>query len=346
MDLELLLTMASSFDEERIAVTNLDGDSLTTGQLEASSSGAASIFRELGPTRVAFCDTNGLPFPVALFGAVKARFPFVPLNYRLSDEQLGQIVKTDELTVVASAEQGKRLRRLGVAEVIGSEELLSSAATATPLSDAPPVESDEVALLLYTSGTTGVPKAAILRHRHLAAYVINTVEFGSATTEDSTLLSVPPYHIAGVMNLLSNLYMGRRIVYLDSFTPERWIEGVKKHKVTHAMVVPTMLARIVSVPDVGDAELGSLRTVSYGGARMPTSVIEKALRLLPDVAFANAYGLTETSSTISVLGPEVHREALDSKDPAARACSDLWVFHCPASRSRSATMGELFASPG
>ena len=109
MDLELLLTMAS-FDEERIAVTNLDGDSLTTGQLEASSSGAASIFRELGPKRVAFCDTNGLPFPVTLFGAVKARFPFVPLNYRLSDEQLGQIVKSDELTVVASAEQSKRLR--------------------------------------------------------------------------------------------------------------------------------------------------------------------------------------------------------------------------------------------
>jgi acyl-CoA synthetase (AMP-forming)/AMP-acid ligase II len=319
MDLELLLSMALSFDEDRIAVTNLDGDSLSTGQLEVSSSGAACIFRELGPSRVAFCDTNGLPFPVALFGAVKARFPFVPLNYRLSDEQLGQIVKNDELTVVASADQSKRLRGLGVAQVIESEELLSSASSTKPYLDAPPLESDEVAILLYTSGTTGVPKAAILRHRHLAAYVINTVEFGSATADDATLLSVPPYHIAGVMNLLSNLYMGRRIVYLDAFTPERWVEGVREQKVTHAMVVPTMLARIVSSAIVEDSDLGSLRTVSYGGARMPTSVIEKALHLLPEVAFTNAYGLTETSSTISVLGPEVHREALTSDDPTTRA---------------------------
>jgi acyl-CoA synthetase (AMP-forming)/AMP-acid ligase II len=319
MDLELLLSMALSLDEDRIAVANLDGETLSTGQLEASASGAASIFRDLGPSRIAFCDTNGLPFPVALFGAVKARFPFVPLNYRLSDEQLGQIVQRDELTVVASRQQSQRLRGLGVAQVIESEELLRSAAATDPFSGAPPLETDEVALLLYTSGTTGVPKAAILRHRHLAAYVINTVEFGSATAEDATLLSVPPYHIAGVMNLLSNLYMGRRIVYLDSFSPERWMAGVKEQKVTHAMVVPTMLARIVSAPEVLDADLGSLRTVSYGGARMPSSVIEKALRLFPEVAFTNAYGLTETSSTISVLGPEVHREALESADPATRA---------------------------
>jgi acyl-CoA synthetase (AMP-forming)/AMP-acid ligase II len=319
MDLELLLSMASSLDEDRTAVANLEGETLSTGQLEASASGAASIFRDLGPSRVAFCDTNGLPFPVALFGAVKARFPFVPLNYRLSDEQLGQIVQSDELTAVASPQQCERLRRLGVAQLIESEELLRSAATTDPFSEAPPIETDDVALLLYTSGTTGVPKAAILRHRHLAAYVINTVEFGSATADDATLLSVPPYHIAGVMNLLSNLYMGRRIVYLDSFSAERWMTGVREQKVTHAMVVPTMLARIVSAPDLVDADLGSLRTVAYGGARMPSSVIEKALRLFPDVAFTNAYGLTETSSTISVLGPEVHREALESAHPATRA---------------------------
>ena len=319
MDLELLLGMVASFDAERVAVVDVDGRSLTAGQLDASASGAATIFRELGAGRVAFCDTNGVCFPLALFGAVKARLPFVPLNYRLSDEQLSRIVHAEELTVVASPGQIERFLSLGVQKVIGSDKLLDSAATTEPFAAAPALDPDEVALLLYTSGTTGVPKAAILRHRHLASYVINTVEFGGAAPEDATLLCVPPYHIAGVMNLLSNLYLGRRIIYLDSFSPERWIAGVRDHQVTHTMVVPTMLARIVSAPGVDGGDLGSLRTVSYGGAKMPTPVIGKALALFPEIAFTNAYGLTETSSTISVLGPETHREAISSADPATRA---------------------------
>jgi acyl-CoA synthetase (AMP-forming)/AMP-acid ligase II len=85
------------------------------------------------------------------------------------------------------------------------------------------------------------------------------------------------------------------------------------------MVVPTMLARIVSVLGEKTAEVPTLRTLSYGGAKMPTAVIERALRLFPTAAFTNAYGLTETSSTITLLGPEAHREALVSTDPAIRA---------------------------
>jgi acyl-CoA synthetase (AMP-forming)/AMP-acid ligase II len=121
------------------------------------------------------------------------------------------------------------------------------------------------------------------------------------------------------MNLVSNLYMGRRVVYLDNFEPERWLRVVREQSITHAMVVPTMLARIVAVLGTTQEAVPSLRTISYGGAKMPTAVIETALRLFPDVAFANAYGLTETSSTIAVLGPDDHRLALGSTEPKVRA---------------------------
>jgi len=320
MDLELLLSMATSFDADRPAISELDGATLSTGELDRLASGAASMFLDAGATRIAFCDTNGLAFPLALFGAVKARIPFVPLNYRLSDDQLGRIVRSDEMVAVASPQQGDRLRALGLMKVFGSSELLALArAACSPLTDRPPLDPDEVALLLYTSGTTGAPKAAILRHRHLASYVINTVEFASAAPEDATLLSVPPYHIAGVMNLLSNLYMGRRIVYLDTFSPERWISGVREQGVTHVMLVPTMLSRVVAAMGSGEVDLPSLRTISYGGSKMPRPVIERALRLLPAVGFTNAYGLTETSSTVSLLGPEDHRQALDSEEPEVGA---------------------------
>ncbi len=85
------------------------------------------------------------------------------------------------------------------------------------------------------------------------------------------------------------------------------------------MVVPTMLNRILDVVDADGEGLPSLRALSYGGGPMPLAVIERAMALLPDVGFVNAYGLTETSSTIALLGPDDHREAIASDDPAVRA---------------------------
>ena len=318
MDLELLLTMAVSADEGRRAVTGPDGRSLTCAELDERARAGAAMVRAGGGTHLAFCDTNGLAFPVALFAAVLARRPFVPLNYRLADAQLEQIVADQDLMVVASPEQAGRLRRLGVERILSSSDFLAAPAAGAGV-DAPPIDTDDVALLLYTSGTTAAPKAAVLRHRHLAAYVIGTIEFGIASVDDAALLSVPPYHIAGVMNLLSNLYMGRRVAYLDRFDPDRWLAVAKEQSVTHAMVVPTMLARIVAALGDTPADVPTLRTLSYGGAKMPRTVIERALELFPAVAFSNAYGLTETSSTIAVLGPDEHRAAQESEDPAVRA---------------------------
>jgi acyl-CoA synthetase (AMP-forming)/AMP-acid ligase II len=181
-----------------------------------------------------------------------------------------------------------------------------------------PADPDAIAVLLYTSGTTAEPKAAVLRHRHLMAYLLNTQEFASADPDDASLVAVPPYHIAGLTNLLSNVYSGRRVVYLSTFDARKWLETVRRERVTHAMVVPTMLARIAAELDAGASGVPSLRSLAYGGARTPRPVLESALRLLPEVDFVNAYGLTETASSITVLGPEDHRSAVAAEDPATR----------------------------
>jgi acyl-CoA synthetase (AMP-forming)/AMP-acid ligase II len=115
--------------------------------------------------------------------------------------------------------------------------------------------------------------------------------------------------VAGLANLLSNLYLGRRIVYLEQFDADRWIETVRAEGITHAMVVPTMLARIVEALEADGGSLPTLRALSYGGARTPATVLRRAMELLADVSFTNAYGLTETSSTIAVLGPDDHAAA-------------------------------------
>ena len=299
MNIAMILEMAAS-GGDRPAVT-AGGRSLSAAGLLDLARAAAGRFR--GYPAVLYLGANHLAYPVALFGAALAGVPFVPLNYRLAGQQL----------------DGLRARHPG-ALVLGPADLDGlitgeEAAAAEPSGD--PGE-DPVAVLLYTSGTTAAPKAAVLRHRHLLAYVLNTVEFGSAADGDAALVAVPPYHVAGLANLLTNLYAGRRVVYLAAFGAGEWLETVRREKITHAMVVPTMLARIVAEVPGADAGTPTLRSLAYGGARAPRPVVERALRIFPGTGFVNAYGLTETASSVAVLSPEDHRAALTSDDPAVR----------------------------
>jgi acyl-CoA synthetase (AMP-forming)/AMP-acid ligase II len=316
MELGLLLEMAASDDPDRMAITEAGGRSLTRGQLQAASAAVAAGLQRDGATALAYLATNHSAFAIALFGAAAAGIPFVPLNYRLSDDQLAELLaRHDGLTVVTDTP--KRATALGPSAVVERDEFVRGALEAGAIDAPAPPDDNAIAVLLYTSGTTSAPKAAVLRHRHLTSYVIGSVDFGSAGPDDAVLVSVPPYHIAGVSNLLSSIYSGRRLVYLDPFDPQRWLELVAAERITHAMVVPTMLARIVDA--LGAATAPPLPSLAYGGSRMPITVLERALRAFPDTAFANAYGLTETSSTITVLGPDDHRQAMASDDPAVRA---------------------------
>jgi acyl-CoA synthetase (AMP-forming)/AMP-acid ligase II len=202
--------------------------------------------------------------------------------------------------------------------VLPRDAFLDSVATEGGEADLPFVDPEDVGVLLFTSGTTGEPKAAVLRHRHLTSYVFTTVECMGADGGDAQLVSVPPYHVAGLASVLTSVYAGRRIVYLPAFDAESWVATAETEGVTQAMVVPTMLRRIVDVIEERGVTLPSLRHVSYGGGATPLDLIERAMKLLPNVDFVNAYGLTETSSTIAVLGPDDHRAAFATADPAVR----------------------------
>ncbi|HEX4174906.1 MAG TPA: fatty acid--CoA ligase family protein, partial [Acidimicrobiales bacterium] len=141
----------------------------------------------------------------------------------------------------------------------------------------------------------------------------------TAGSDEAQLVCVPPYHIAGIAAVLSSLYSGRRIMYLPTFDAAEWVRVATDERITHAMVVPTMLGRILdAVEAVSDAP-PALRHLSYGGGRMPLELVERTLRDLPSVDLVNAYGLTETSSTIAMLTPDDHREAFASSDAAVRA---------------------------
>ena len=267
---------------------------------------------------VVYVGENHPKLPAALFSAAWRGVPFVPVNYRLEDSQLSSLVSRQEgALVLADAATAPRLEANGHAVTVFEDWLGDLPIGDMPLD--PPFDDNEVAVVLYTSGTTSEPKSALLRHRHLMAYLLGSVEFGGAGDDEAVLIAVPPYHVAGVANMLTNLFAGRRLVYLSAFDPHKWLDTVRREQVTHAMVVPTMLSRIVqALEDDGQPAPESLRSISYGGAKISERVLLDALLLFPTTGFVNAYGLTETASTIAVLGPDDHREAVASDDPEIR----------------------------
>ena len=316
MNLMMLLEMAAEGFGERVAIQN-GAERLTYSQLFASAGAAAVDVARARAERLVVLDVNSLAIPVGLFAAAWAGVPFVPLNYRLTGVELERLLAGIAAPYLVT--DAARVDALQARVVRAREEFLASARTANGHGGEWPMDPDAVAVLLFTSGTTGAPKAALLRHRHLVSYILGSVEFGSAAPEDAALVSVPPYHIAGIAAILSSVYSGRRIVQLSSFSADAWLDAARAERVTHAFLVPTMLSRIVArCEEQGGAALPHLRAVSYGGGKMPLAVIEKAMRLFPETDFTNAYGLTETSSTIAVLGPGDHRAAAASADPAVR----------------------------
>jgi acyl-CoA synthetase (AMP-forming)/AMP-acid ligase II len=316
MHLGLVLGMAAGGFGDRTAISAA-GESITYQGLADRSWAASATFAERGVPSVVYLGSNHLAYPVALFGAAGAGIPFVPVNYRLGDDQLkAQLAAHPGALVIHEGER----RAFGDPELWIPRQVFYESMAGRDAPEAPEQDPEATCLLLYTSGTTSAPKAAVLRHRHLVSYLFTACDFGSAGDEEAALVAVPPYHIAGVANLLSNLYAGRRIVYLDRFDPGVWLETVREEQVTQAMVIPTMLARIVDhLGDAAGSGTPSLVALSYGGSRMPPPVLHRALELFSTTGFVNAYGLTETSSTIALLGPEDHRAALESSDPAVQA---------------------------
>lgn len=317
MNLFTILDMAASGMGERQALGPRRGGP-TYGELRRQAAAGGAWLRRQGASTVVFVGQSGHAFATCFFASAHADVPFVPLNYRLGADQLGRLLeRVGEALVVADRRYAEDLAALG-RQLVSTEQWLAELSSPEPAED-PVDEPAQPALHLFTSGTSAEPKAAVLEHRHLTAYVLGSVEFAAAEEDEAALVSVPPYHIAGVANLLSNVFAGRRIVYLPSFDPAQWLDVVRREHVTQAMVVPTMLARIVeAVGDATDADIRSLRTISYGGSRMPVPVLERALALFPATDFVNAYGLTETSSSIAVLGPDDHRRALAGDDETAR----------------------------
>jgi acyl-CoA synthetase (AMP-forming)/AMP-acid ligase II len=269
---------------------------------------------------VAALQTNSDAYLETYYASATLGAVFVPLNYRAKPPELEYAIATAKTKMIfvgdryADLFEALRSKLPSIATVVGYdstgsgwlryEALLESK---EEVEDAD-VEESDVSILMYTSGTTSLPKGVLLTHGDFTAYVTNTTELADGSDRGTALVSVPFYHIAGTAQMMTTMWSGRRLVIRPQFQATEWLETVEREHVTHAMVVPTMLKQIVDHPELEKYNLSTLTNLSYGGAQMPLPVIRRAIERLPKtIGFVNAYGQTETTSTLTILGPDDHR---------------------------------------
>lgn len=266
--------------------------------------------------RIAFLDKNHpacleTTFAASLLGAAHA-----VVNFRLSPEELAYVIddSTAEILVVGEEFAGSvdairselpRLRRL---VVLGGDqdEYESLVAGGTALTERHQASADDCFLQLYTSGTTGWPKGAMLSQAGLAAH--NEALLPAYKMDESTvnLVAMPLFHVGGTSWALGSMYAGGRTIIARDAVPADLLKVIKDEQVTHAFFVPALIQMLLAQPDVVEATK-SLQVIGYGGSPMPAPLMEKTLATL-DTPLYSVYGMTEMSGAFCVLGPDDHRD--------------------------------------
>lgn len=313
---------ATMFPDQEIIV--FEGKRLTYGETLDRVRRLASALWGLGVKpgdRVAVLQTNSNQYVETYYATATIGGTFVPLNYRAKVPELEYMITAAEAKVLLIGDRyletikqiRPRLSRLQacIAMESAQPDMLSFehlvAQSSPDLEDAE-IDEQDVSILMYTSGTTSLPKGVMLTYGDFTNYVVGTVEMADGTPRGTSLLCAPLYHIAGTANIMTALWTGRKIVVLRQFEPAEWLEAVQTEKVTHAFVIPTMMKQLIHYPEFTRFDLSSLENLSYGGAPMPFPVIRRAIEVFPKgTGFVNAFGQTETTSTLTVLGPEDHR---------------------------------------
>jgi long-chain acyl-CoA synthetase len=286
----------------------------------ASALGALGISRS---DRFAVMATNSHEYLELYHAAYLGAGVINPLNLRLAGKELDYIVRDSGTEVVfvdqhfaqlfhdamAASDTPSPIRQVvllgngdGPAD-LRYEELL---AAAEPREPEEPEENDPV-VLMYTGGTTGLPKGVVVTQRAemLNCYHVGMV-LGRFAPNEVNLLQTPIFHAASMVGLLATIGTGGTFVSIPMFEPGAVISLIEQHGVTITTMVPTMIGMMLNHPDFAPARIQSLQSLTYGASPMPAALLDRLLALLPNLELTQGYGMTESSSVLTFLGSEHH----------------------------------------
>ncbi|MFE9448417.1 o-succinylbenzoate--CoA ligase [Streptomyces sp. NPDC006739] len=288
------------------------GTSLTYARLHDRTTRLAHALRARGVRRgdrIAYLGPNHPAYLETLFAAGTLGAVFVPLNTRLAGPEIAYqladsgckalVYGPSHAGLVAGLPGGTDIRTY--LEVGAEYEEAMAAAPAEPVDE--PVTPDDTCIIMYTSGTTGRPKGAMLTHGNLTWNAVNVLVDHDLIADERALVSAPLFHTAGLnMLTLPVLLKGGTCVLVEAFDPDATFDLIKQHRITFMFGVPTMFEQMARHPRWPDADLSSLRILTCGGSPVPTPLI--AAYQQRGLTFLQGYGMTEASPGTLFLDAE------------------------------------------
>lgn len=301
----------------------IEGDrQFTYWELNIRVNKLANVLSSLGIVRgdkIAFMGNNSHQFVEFYFASAKGGFVSIPVNARFSAEEAAYILKNSEaILLIYDDDMKETVRRIHLlvpgirhyittgkdrTDVLAYEELLKTASDEEPPQTAQP---DDLTMIMYTSGATGFPKGVMATQRNIMANTNTMTLELDIVPEDTTVLAMPLYHNGGLWPTMSFVYRGATIILMPRFDLESMLQLIQDYKVTFINLVPTMLLRIVSHPNLSSYNLDSLRAIMYAGAPIPMEQLKNAMRILGPHRFYNSLGSTESNGNLISMRTSEH----------------------------------------
>ena len=315
-----ILMIAAAIVPDRTAIV-FDGQHFSFEALQERVNRLANAMSDLGVgkgDRVAAMQTNCNHLVEIYFATAQLDAVYVPINFRAKEEELAIMLGIVDPTFLFLGERylplvsggtlsNDRIVMLDASPpdgMHGYEDLLAGAEP--DQQHFPEDDEDATTVIMFTSGTTSIPKGAQLTHDSFATFLLTNVEPADPDVAETNLLTVPMYHVAGLQAALAAVFGGRTLVVMPQFDEQEWMALAVEYQANRAMLVPTMLKRVMDHPNFQNYDLSSLGVITYGAAPMPLPVIRDAIEKFPNTRFINAFGQTETASTITMLPPDDH----------------------------------------
>jgi acyl-CoA synthetase (AMP-forming)/AMP-acid ligase II len=326
---DVWLNTVSKFPNKTALVA--DGEYSSYRALETEIACLAGRLRAIGVApgdRVAVTMPNCREFYLAYWAILRAGAILAPVNHRLGySEMVAVFDNIAPKLVFAHREVWEAVKAavptssclIGVG-IAGVEQFADAIAGSTPIAPTP-VNTEDIAIIAHTSGTTGTPKGAMMRHADLLFNIKNTVIPFGWRHEDVTLLLAPLFHVVGLYSIVpSSVYLGATVVMAPRADPDEVMELIERERITNFLAVPTFHHLVAVLPDIGEHDLSCLRMIGYSGSPMPARTIERLSTLFPHARLHNFFGLTETISLTHITPSNA---ALTYRDSIGKVIPDV-----------------------